>query len=179
VCTFLLPYWSEGKELLNGNQLTFDHDAAVRSLKLWRGLVDSGVAKRNISEVGTDDTRREFQAGQAIFAIEWNYGWAMFQGKDSAVVDKVGVTTVPAVTGGKSVSCIGGWEWGVSAYSKKRDAAVALLRYLAGTDVSTLLAVQAAQLPAYAELYHSADVLRANPWFDRAVPVVEALARAR
>jgi multiple sugar transport system substrate-binding protein len=71
-CTFLLPYWSMGKELVTNGKLSLDKDAAARSFQTWLDLVDAGVAKKNIAEVATDDTRKEFQAGNALFAVLWS-----------------------------------------------------------------------------------------------------------
>jgi multiple sugar transport system substrate-binding protein len=178
VCTFLLPYWSQGKTLVENGKLTFDHDAAVKSLALWKSFVDEGVAKKNISEVATDDTRKEFQAGNVVFAINWSYGWSSFQGKDSAVVGKVDVARLPSVTGGEQASCLGGWEFGVSAYSTHQDEAKKLVEFLSSPDVSKFMAVNGALLPTYADLYKDADVTKAAPWFANALPVVET-AKAR
>jgi multiple sugar transport system substrate-binding protein len=123
VCTFLLPYWSMGKQLVSNGKLTFDRDTAVKSLALWKSFVDQGVAKKNIAEVATDDTRKEFQAGNVLFAVNWSYAWGQFNGTESAVKEKVGVVTLPAVKGGQAASCLGGWEWGVSAYSNNKSEA--------------------------------------------------------
>jgi multiple sugar transport system substrate-binding protein len=173
VCTFLLPYWSQGADLVQDGKLTWDQDAAVKSLTLWTDMVAKGVAKENIAEVGTDDTRKEFQAGNVVFAVLWSYGWAHFQGPESQVKDKVGVAVLPAVTGGKPVSCIGGWQWGVSAYSTHKDDAIGLVRFLSSPETSKLLAIEAAQLPVFAEIYKDPDVLAAAPWLESALPVVE------
>lgn len=173
VCTFLLPYWSQGKNLTDNGRLTFDRDAAIKSLSLWKSFVDEGVSKKNIAEVGTDDTRKEFQAGNAIFAVNWSYAWAQSQGKDSAVVDKVGVARLPAVAGGEQATCLGGWEWGVSAYSKHQDEAKKLVEYLSSQDVSKFMAINGSLLPTYAGLYKDADVLKSAPWFADAQQVVE------
>jgi multiple sugar transport system substrate-binding protein len=173
VCTFLLPYWSQGKSLVNNGKLTFDKDAAVKSLKLWKGFVDNGVAKKNIAEVATDDTRKEFQAGNAIFAVNWSYAWAQSQGKESAVAGKVGVARLPAIAGGEQATCLGGWEWGVSAYSTHQDEAKKLVEYLSSKDSSKFMAVNGSLLPTYPDLYKDADVLKAAPWFADALQVVE------
>lgn len=178
VCTFLLPYWSQGKTLVDNGKLTFDHDAAVKSLALWKSFVDEGVAKKNISEVATDDTRKEFQAGNVVFAINWSYGWSSFQGKDSAVVGKVDVARLPSVTGGEQASCLGGWEFGVSAYSTHQEESKKLVEFLSSPDVSKFMAVNGALLPTYADIYKDADVTKAAPWFANALPVVET-AKAR
>ncbi len=178
VCTFLLPYWSMGHNLEENGHLTYDPKAAARALSLWTGLVKEGVAPKNVAEIATDDTRKDFQAGKAVFAVLWSYGWAHFQGSDSAVKGKVGVAVLPAVEGGKPVSCLGGWQWGVSAYSKHPAEAEKLVKFLATPDISRLLAVDASLLPVFPDLYKDPQVLQANPWFDQALPVVES-ARSR
>ena len=178
VCTFLLPYWSQGKNLVENGKLTFDHDAAVTALKLWKGFVDDGTAKKNIAEVATDDTRKEFQAGSAVFAVNWSYAWTHFQGADSAVGGKVGVTRLPALGGGNQASCLGGWEWGVSAYTTHQDEAKKLVEYLSTEEVSVFMAVNGSLLPTYAGAYKNAEVLKAVPWFGDALQVVET-AKAR
>lgn len=177
-CTFLLPYWSLGKELVEDGRLSLDKEAAIRSFQTWLDLVDAGVAKKNIAEVATDDTRKEFQAGNALFAVLWSYGWAHFQGPESAVNDKVGVAVLPAVEGGEPVSCIGGWQWGVSAYSENPDEATKLVRFMSSPETSKLLAIDGALLPVFPALYEDPDVLQAAPWFKDALPVVQS-ARAR
>ncbi|WP_137129078.1 ABC transporter substrate-binding protein [Rhizobium sp. FY34] len=173
VCTFLLPYWSQGKNLTDNGKLTFDKQAAVNSLKLWKSFVDEGVSKKNIAEVATDDTRKEFQAGNVVFAVNWSYAWAQSQSKDSAVAGKVGVARLPAMTGGEQATCLGGWEWGVSAYSKNQDGAKKLVEYLSSKDASKFMAVNGSLLPTHSELYKDADVLKAAPWFADAKQVVE------
>ncbi|MGF9694311.1 ABC transporter substrate-binding protein [Rhizobium sp. 0TCS1.26] len=173
VCTFLLPYWSQGKTLVDNGRLNFDRDAAEKSLALWKSFVDEGMSKKNIAEVATDDTRKEFQAGDAIFAVNWSYAWAQSQGKDSAVAGKVGVARLPAMTGGEQSTCLGGWEWGVSAYSTHQDEAKKLVEYLSGKDSSKYMAINGSLLPTYGDLYKDADVLKAAPWFADALQVVE------
>lgn len=173
VCTFLLPYWSQGKNLVENGKLTFDKTAAVNSLKLWKSFVDQGVAKKNIAEVATDDTRKEFQAGNVLFAVNWSYAWAQSQGKDSAVVGKVGVARLPAVSGGEQTTCLGGWEWGVSAYSNHKDEAQKLVEYLSSEDSSKFMAANGSLLPTYPAAYKDDTVLKAVPWFADALQVVE------
>ncbi|WP_296078545.1 ABC transporter substrate-binding protein [uncultured Agrobacterium sp.] len=173
VCTFLLPYWSQGKNLVENGKLTFDKTAAVNSLKLWKSFVDQGVAKKNIAEVATDDTRKEFQAGNVLFAVNWSYAWAQSQGKDSAVVGKVGVARLPAVSGGEQTTCLGGWEWGVSAYSNHKDEAQKLVEYLSSEDSSKFMAANGSLLPTYPAAYKDETVLKSAPWFADALQVVE------
>ena len=174
VCTFFLPYWSAGHDLTKDGKFVFDKDGEVDAFNVWKDLVDQGVAKKNISEVGTDDTRREFQAGKAVFASLWGYGWSNFQGEDSAVRDKVGVAVLPAVEGGKPVSCLGGWEWAVSAYSRHQEEARKLVTFLSGMEATKIKAIDASYLPPQTALYADPDVQKAMPWVESARAVVES-----
>lgn len=173
VCTFLLPYWSQGKTLVSNGKLDFDREAAEKSLALWKSFVDEGISKKNIAEVATDDTRKEFQAGNVVFAVNWSYAWAQSQGQESAVAGKVGVERLPAVEGGEQATCLGGWEFGVSAYSKSQEEAKKLVEYLSSKDVSKFVAINGSLLPTYADLYTDPDVTKAAPWFADARQVVE------
>jgi len=176
VCTFLLPYWSQGKEFNDAaGRLTLDKAAAVKGLNQWLAMVDQGVIKKNVAEVKTPDTVNEFKAGQAVFAINWGFAWDRFKtDKDSTVAGKVGVMPLPAVAGGKSATCIGGWQWAVSAFSKSKAEAAKLVKFMSGPDASRFLAIEGSLLPTSLPLYSDAAVLQAVPWFKDAAAVVAA-----
>ena len=174
VCTFLLPYWSLGGEIIRDGKTSFERNKAEAGLNMWRKMVSDGVAKKNTAEVGTDDTRKEFQAGKVIFGVIWGYAWNHFQsGVDTRVKDKVGVIKLPAMPGGKSVSCMGGWNWSVSAYGKHKAESVALVRWLSSPEVSKQLAMKGSFHPVFPSVYKDPEVIKAVPWFADALPVVE------
>ena len=176
VCTFLLPYWGQGKEFNDAaGRMMLDKPAAVKGLNTWLGMVDAGVIKKNVAEVKTPDTVNEFKAGQAVFAINWGFAWDRFKDDaDSQVKGKVGVMPLPAMAGGRSATCVGGWQWAVSAFSKHKAEAAKLVKHLASPASSKFLAVEGSLLPTYAEVYTDADVNRQAPWFKDAAAVVVA-----
>jgi multiple sugar transport system substrate-binding protein len=180
VCTFLVPYWQAGGSLVDENgRFRFDRKAAGRSFGLWTHMVSEGEAIPSSAEVGTDDTRRDFQAGNVAFAVLWAYGWNHFQNDpDSKVAGKVGVMQLPTFRGAQQATCLGGWQWAVSAYSKNKAAAAKLVQYLAGPEAEKTLALKASNLPAMPELYDDPDIQKANPWFADAKAAL-ANARAR
>lgn len=179
VCTFLLPYWSQGGEIIRDGRMSFDRRKAEAGLDMWRELIASGVAKKNASEVSTDDTRKEFQAGKVIFGVAWGYAWNHFQGgAGTKVKGRVGVEKLPAMEGGKSVSCMGGWNWAVSAFGLHKSEAAALVRWLSSPEVARRLAIEGSFHPAFTSVYQDPAVLAAVPWFADALPVV-ASARPR
>ncbi|MFN0184327.1 MAG: ABC transporter substrate-binding protein, partial [Aquabacterium sp.] len=176
VCTFLLPYWSQGKDFNDAaGKMTLDKAAAVKGLNTWLGMVEQGVLKKNVAEVKTGDTVNEFKAGQVVFAINWGFAWDRFQAdKDSTVQGKVGVMPLPAMTGGKSATCIGGWQWAVSAFGKSKAEAAKLVAFMSSAEASKFLAIEGSLMPVYAGVYTDADVVKAVPWFKDAAQVVVA-----
>ena len=175
VCTFLTPYWSQGKGLFDvAGKVAIDKPAAERGMAMWLSLIDQGVVQRNAAEVKTQDTSSDFRGGQALFAVSWGFAWSRFQEADSPIRGKVGIAALPAMPGGKPAACAGGWQWAVSAFSAKKPAAVQLVRWLASAEVAKYLAIHGAMLPARPELYTDPEVLQAMPWIAGALPVLES-----
>ena len=176
VCTFLLPYWSQGKAFNDAaGKMTLDKEAAVKGMDMWLKLVDLGVMKKNIAEVTTPATVNEFKAGQVAFAINWGFAWDRFKDDaDSQVKGKVGVMPLPSMAGGKSATCVGGWQWAVSAFSKSKAESAKLVQFLASPASSKFLATEGSLLPTYQSVYTDADVVKQVPWFKEAANVVIA-----
>ena len=72
----------------------------------------------------------------------------------------------------------GGWQVAVSAFSKNKQEAVKFARYLSSPEVSKMQAIMASHIPVFPSVYKDPEVLKANPWFAEALPVVES-AKAR
>ena len=174
VCTYLVPLWGAGGELVKNGKPNLDSPEARKPFELMGRLKVAGVLPKNIGEIATDRIRVDFQAGNVIFAQNWGYFWNRVENDaDTKVKGKVGVTTLPADKGGRSATCIGGWQVAVSAFSKHKAEAVAFARYLSSPEVSKTMAILASNLPVFPQVYKDPDVLKANPWFAEALPVVE------
>jgi len=180
VCTFLLPIWAAGGDVTNAQgQFSLTVEQAQRALQFWVGLMDQRVSPPNMAEKPQDTIRQEMQAGRWIFGTLFAYAWNRFQNDaDSQVKGKIGVVPLPAFAGGRQASCLGGWQWVVSDFSRNKAQAHRLVRFLSSPEVSKILAIEASNLPVFPALYRDPDILRVNPWFGQALPVVQA-ARAR
>src|SRR5215813_773595 len=174
VCTYLVPLWGMGGELTKDGKLNLDAPQARQPFQLYGRMKQAGVLPKNIGEIATDRIRVDFQAGNVIFAQNWGYFWNRVENDaDTKVKGKVGVTTLPHDQGGKSATCIGGWQLAVSAYSKNKVEAVKFARWLSSPEVSKMQAILASHMPVFAGVYKDPEVLKANPWFADALPVVE------
>ncbi len=180
VCTYLVPDWGAGGALGGeGGAITLSAEQAAQPFELWGDFKEAGVLPANIAEIPTARIRQDFQAGNAIFAMNWGYVWNRVQNdEDSQVKGNVGVVTLPGFTADTPATCIGGWQLAVSAFSENKEAAVELVKYLSSPEVSKQQAILASHMPVFPEVYTDAEVLEANPWFEDALPVVET-ARSR
>jgi len=174
VCTFLVPMWGAGGNLTdNQGRLQLESAAAKRPFELWARMKETNVLPPNIAEIVTDRMRLNFQAGNLLFAMQWGYAWNRFENDaDTQVKGKVAVVPLPGFTGNQPATCIGGWQVAVSAFSKSKAEAVKLVRFLSSPEISKMQAILASHLPVFPEVYDDAEVLKANPWFAQARPVV-------
>ncbi|MGL5116375.1 MAG: ABC transporter substrate-binding protein [Beijerinckiaceae bacterium] len=180
VCTYLVPLWGAGGNLTDAaGKLTLNTDAAKKPLQLWAELKAANVTPPNLAEIPTDRIRQNLQAGNLLYGMTWGYVWNRAENDaDSLVKGKIGVVPLPGFTADKAATCIGGWQLAVSSYSKNKAEAVKLARYLSSPEVSKAQAIAASHLPVFPDVYKDADVLKANPWFAEALPVVQT-ARSR
>ena len=179
VCTYLVPLWGMGSDLTRDGKLNLDTPQARQPFQLYGRMKQAGVLPKNIAEIPTDRIRIDMQAGNLLFAMSWGYVWNRLENDaDSKVKGKIGVTTLPHDQGGKSATCIGGWQLAVSAFSKNKPEAVKLARWLSSPEVSKMQALMASHMPVFPSVYRDPEVLKANPWFADALPVVEG-AKAR
>jgi multiple sugar transport system substrate-binding protein len=180
VCTYLVPMWGAGANLTDAaGKLNLSSAEAKQPFALWASLKAANVTPPNLAEIPTDRIRQNFQAGNLIFGMTWGYVWQRAENDaDSLVKGKVGVVPLPGFTADKAATCIGGWQLAISAFSKNKKAAFDFALYLSSPEVAKAQAIAASHLPVFAETYSDPDVLRANPWFAQALPVVQT-ARSR
>jgi multiple sugar transport system substrate-binding protein len=179
VCTYLVPLWGAGSEITKAGKLNLDTPEARQPFQLYGRMKQAGVLPKNIAEIPTDRIRIDMQGGNLIFAMTWSYVWNRLENDaDSKVKGKIGVTMLPHDQGGKSATCIGGWQLAVSAFSKNKAEAVKFVRWLSSPEVSKMQAILASHMPVFPSVFKEPEVLKANPWFADALPVVEG-ARSR
>jgi multiple sugar transport system substrate-binding protein len=120
VCSFLLPIWAAGGDVDDDGKLVLTETQAKNSLQFWLDLMDKyKVSPPNMAEKAQDVIRQEMQAGRWVFGTLFGYAWARFQNDaDSQVKGKIGVVPLPRFEGGRSASCLGGWQWTISDFSK-------------------------------------------------------------
>ncbi|WP_240741177.1 ABC transporter substrate-binding protein [Deinococcus sp. Arct2-2] len=170
VCNFLEMTWTGG-----GNVNDVTSAAAKQGLGFLVNAVKTKLAPAASSEMKTDDSRQQFQAGNVLFGLNWSYAWAHFQGSSpqpTKVKGDVGVVAIPAFGKNSTATCTGGWQWAVSAYSRNKAASAKLLQFMASSDIQKEMAIKGAYLPIRKSLYNDAGVVAANPHFKSLFSIV-------
>ncbi|MBI5630899.1 MAG: ABC transporter substrate-binding protein [Elusimicrobia bacterium] len=164
VCNFLELAWGNGGELIDEKgQVLIDRPEAVQALQ-W--MVDA-VHKHKISPPGVltyqeEEARHVFQEGQAVFMRNWPYAWELMQKEGSPVKGKVGI--VPMVHGkGRSAAALGGWGFGISAFSKHPDEAWKFIEFLTTHEGQKTAYLMSGILPTRKSVYADPEILKASP----------------
>lgn len=141
--------------------------AALSRASRWVGT----ISPRGVLNYDEEASRGVFQTGNAVFMRNWPYAWALAQGESSPIRGKVGVIALPkGGTSGTHAGTLGGWQLAVSRYSRHREEAIDLVRYLTSAQVQKERAIRGAYNPTIIGLYKDKDILAANPFFGDLLP---------
>jgi trehalose/maltose transport system substrate-binding protein len=153
---------------------------AIAMFERARGWVGT-ISPQGVTTYMEDEARGVWQAGNAAFMRSWPFAFAPGQEEGSAIRDMFDVTQVPMGEGegATHAATLGGWQVMVSKYSQNQPAAIAWAQFLTSRELQKSYAVELSRLPTIASLYEDAEVLEANPFFERLLPVFEGGSVAR
>ena len=163
---------SDGKVSIGNPQ----SKVALALAKSWVGT----ICPNGVTNYQEEECRNAWQEGHAAFLRNWPYVYALSNAETSAVKGRFDVTYLPQGDGPNAshAATLGGWQLMLSAYSKNKDAAAKLIKYLVSYETQKEHAIKLSRLPTLAALYEDKDVLAAQPWFSRLLPVFKnAVAR--
>ena len=166
VCNVVEQLWASGTALFGDDgRVLPDLDRAARALAFMRGLIDRGVSPGWVTAGDEELTRRAFGDGHAVFLRSWPYAMDLFEQPDSPVRGRVGLASVPGHDhGAPGVGTTGGFHLAVNRRTRHGEAAVALVRFLAGErGQRALTAAGVALYPTRTALYDDPEAIRAHP----------------
>jgi trehalose/maltose transport system substrate-binding protein len=119
-----------------------------------------------------------FVTGNAAFMRNWPYAYSIAADpKQSKVVGKFSVTTLPKGPGGHPVGTVGGWQLAVNKYSKHPDAAVEFVRYMTSPAVEKFDAITNTNVPTIPSVAKDPAVVKANPYLKPQIATVARVTR--
>jgi multiple sugar transport system substrate-binding protein len=163
-------------ELVTSNSGRFVDEGAGRSTLLepatleavrWvRDQMIGTVAPRSVLTYQEPESLAVFLQGHAVFHRNWPYAWEVSNNEErSRVVGRVGIAPLPHFEGGESASALGGWQYGISAYSLHPNEAWSFVRFMTSPEMQRYFALEASLAPTRAALFEDPEVLDRNPQF--------------
>jgi len=132
----------------------------LRRAKGWVG----SISPAGVTGYAEEEARNAFQGGNAAFMRNWPYAYAAGNDEKSPIKGKFDVAPLPHNAGQKSAGTVGGWQLGVSKFSKSPDAAVEFVRYLASPASVKYRAVIGSFVPTILSVQSDPDVVKALPF---------------
>jgi trehalose/maltose transport system substrate-binding protein len=171
-------YSSGGGTIVSPDKIiTINNDAAAAALDRAYGWVGT-ISPPGVTSFMEEESRRVWHGGNAAFMRNWPYAYSLSAGEDSAVAGKFDAAPLPGAEAGMSAATLGGWQLGVSKYSKNPEAAAKFALWLAGTESQKARAMAVSLIPTKASLYEDAELTTTWPFLPRMLPVLEnAVAR--
>jgi len=165
-----------GGTIVQRGKATINNAKARTILDAMRGQIGK-TTPRGVTSYQEDQTEHAFDAGDAAFARNWPYQYGIGAGAGSKVKGKFSVTVLPHGTSGHSVGTVGGWQLGVSKYSKHKGAAIEFVRYMTSPAVQKFDALTNSNVPTILSVIKNKQVRAKNPYLKPAIANVPRVTR--
>lgn len=167
VCNFLEILWSFGGDVFDekGN-LVLDSKETAEALKFVYDLIHTyKISPPGVITYEEEETRHIFQEGHAVFCRNWPYLWSLAQAEQSPVKGKIGIIPLPYKEGEKVSSCLGGWGFGISKFSKHKNACIKFIKYITSYESQKKLHFKSGIVPTRKALFEDEDILKQAPFY--------------
>ncbi len=170
---FLELLYSAGGSVLSedGKEATADSQEVKDVLKFMADGIADGAAPKAVTTYKEEESRRAFESGNATFMRNWPYAYAL--GKDSDIADKFDIATFPGFKGNKGAGVVGGYNLGISAYSKNPEGSLAFIEFATEPEQQKLMATEASLPPTLTETYDDPAVKKALPFAEELRTAIE------
>jgi multiple sugar transport system substrate-binding protein len=165
VCAFMEVVWGFKGDLLDSQgEVVIDSPEAVAALQaLVDGIYKDKFIPQAVLTYQEEEARNAFQEGRAVFMRNWPYAWNLMQGPSSPVRGKFGIVPMVGGPGGRPAATLGGWGFGISAFSKHPAEAFKLAEFFANEESEKLAYFQGGILPTRKALFSDKDILSKSP----------------
>lgn len=169
-----IPFvYSAGGEIFKGGKPAFDSQAGVDALNLLIQLKQYSLP--DVISFGEHEVNQSVLHGQVAMGVSASAITPEIEAADSPIKGKVVSTGFPLQTADtQSVhsAALGGWAFGVSEYSKHKDAAAYVAMWLASRSVVTEMQTHGRQHAARLSMAKDPGLLAVNPHIPTIVQVL-------
>ena len=177
VCDFTEVLYGYGGSVLDPSdpkKVTVNSPEGVAALTLMTSWV-GGISPSAVTTYKEEDSRSSWQNGDSVFMRNWPYAYSL--GNDPSTSKIAGKFEVHnMLSGGTNTtghSSLGGWQYGINAFSKNTDAGWKFVQHQLAEPAQKTIAIKLSLTATLKSIYKDADVLKANPFFAKLEPVFE------
>jgi multiple sugar transport system substrate-binding protein len=166
VCGMLEFIWSCGGAVLDPTTrgVLLAEAPSIKAITFVRDRIIGRAAPRGVANYEEPESLELFIQGRAVFHRNWPYAWVVSNNPDkSKVAGKIGVGPLPAFAGHSSASALGGWQFGISRWSRHPNEAWKFVTFMTSQDSQRTLAVQAGLAPTRMALYEDPKLCEKVP----------------
>ncbi len=157
---------SNGGKLWDEKELkgTLHLPKAKEAVRFVRDHIVGKISHRGVLAYQEPESLALFTQGRAIFHRNWPYAWEIANDPQSSRVNgRVGMAPLPAFPGGRSVSALGGWQLGISRFSRKPELAWKFVAFMTSERMQKRIALSMGRGPTRKSLYRDPEVLKKQP----------------
>jgi len=176
VCNMLEFLWSHGGAVLDPStgKSRLAAPEALEALAFVREKIIGRAAPVGAVNYEEPESLELFIQGKAVFHRNWPYAYAVADDPaKSKVAGRVGVTSLPAFPGHSPASTLGGWQFGLSRWSKRPEEAWKFVHFMTSPESQKLLALKAGLAPTRRAVYQDREVRTAMPHLLEFLPSFE------
>jgi multiple sugar transport system substrate-binding protein len=177
VCNFVEVLYGYGGSVLDPNdpkKVTVNSPEGVQALTQmvsWVGTISPSA----VTTYQEPQALAAWQDGDAAFMRNWPYAISLSNDPASSKIPGK-FNEHPMLYGGSNTvghSNIGGWQYGINAFSKNPDASWKFVQFQLSPDTQKTAAVQLSLLSTLKSIYTDPDVLAKYPFFSKMLPIVQ------
>jgi multiple sugar transport system substrate-binding protein len=176
VCNMLEFIWTHGGRVLDleTGRATLNDPNVIEAVAFVRDRIVGEAAPQGAVNYEEPESLHLFIQGKALFHRNWPYAWAIANDpKRSRVAGKIGVSSVPAFSGHETASTLGGWQFGISRWSRRKEQAWKFIQFMTSYRSQKLLALDAGLAPTRRSVYLDAQVQERMPHLKAFLPSFE------
>jgi multiple sugar transport system substrate-binding protein len=168
---FLELLYSAGGTVLspNGKTATIDSPQAQQVLSFMQQGMKNGSVPQAVLTYLEEDSRNAFQTGRVSILRNWPYVYAL--AKAAHVPFKV--EPLPTWAGGKPASVLGGYNLGISSYSKNPGAALSFINFATAPAAQKKFFIKSSLPAVLTQVYSDPAVIKAQPFAPQLLKAVQ------
>lgn len=161
VCNMMEYILSNGGRLWNEQQQesTINEPRAKQAVRFVQEKIVGEISPRGVLAYEEPESLALFTQGRAVFHRNWPYAWNIANDRgQSKIAGRVGMIPLPAFPGGHGVATLGGWQLGISRFSRNPDLAWRFVSFMTSLQMQKRIALTTGRAPTRTALYQDAEV---------------------